>query len=285
LTEYPVPGPGPGQGAAIDPNYGGYGYQPAPVRGSRLPVLLGLGVIVLVAILVSAAVVIVVRRDHGPATTITYRLTPPAGQTIEASWLDTTVGVLKSRLDSLGIEGTVEKTPPDQVTAKVYVADLGKLATEIAAVGKIEFILLPKAAYGDMTAPGGLPVPDGGAAIDPALPAQFNGNQLDAGGTSAASDQNSPGYWMVNFRFNASFAGDFETWTGQHVNEFFAITADRVALTVPYIKSAITGGEGNISGQFTESQAKNLVAIIKSGALPVPLTLVSVAGPPTTPSR
>lgn len=284
MTEYPMPGPG--QGAAIDPNYGGYGYQPAPVRGSRLPVILGLGAIVLVAVFVSAAIVFVASRDHGPASTIVYRLTPPAGQTIQGSWLDTTAGVLKSRLDSMGIDAAVEKTPPDQVTVKIYgTADLAKLSTDLAVTGRIEFILMPKATYGDIMNPGVTPLPDKGSAIDPALPAQFTGADLDGSGTSAAADPSNTGYWMVNFRFDASHADQFATWSGQHINEYFAIAADRIVLTIPYIKSAVTGGEGNISGQFTEAQAKSLAAVIKSGALPVPLTVVSVAGPPASSPR
>jgi hypothetical protein len=65
-------------------------------------------------------------------------------------------------------------------------------------------------------------------AIDPSLPAQFTGKQLDPGGISAAADPNSPGNWLVNFAFSGQAGSDFSTWTGQHVNDYFAIVLDGV---------------------------------------------------------
>ncbi len=39
--------------------------------------------------------------------------------------------------------------------------------------------------------------------------------------------------------------------------------------------TAITGGEGVITGQFTEAEAKNLAAVLQSGQLPLPLREIS----------
>jgi preprotein translocase subunit SecD len=84
-----------------------------------------------------------------------------------------------------------------------------------------------------------------------------------------------PPNWIVNFKFAGTKADEFATWSGEHVNDYFAIVVDGVVKSAPYIKSAITGGAGDISGNFTEAQAKDLAAILGAGALPFPLTVVS----------
>ena len=90
-----------------------------------------------------------------------------------------------------------------------------------------------------------------------------------------------PPNWLVNFKFAGTKADEFATWSGQHVNDYFAIVVDGAVISTPYIKSAITGGAGEISGDFTEAQAKDLAAILGAGALPFPLTLVSTTAAAT----
>ena len=45
-------------------------------------------------------------------------------------------------------------------------------------------------------------------------------------------------------------------------------------LGAPTIRSAITGGSGQITGHFTEDSAHNLALLLKSGALPAPLNVI-----------
>jgi protein-export membrane protein SecD len=75
----------------------------------------------------------------------------------------------------------------------------------------------------------------------------------------------------VNFAFAGSAGNDFATWTGAHVNDFFAIVLDGKVQSAPYIKGAITGGSGQITGTFTATEAKSLATILSYGALPYPV--------------
>jgi preprotein translocase subunit SecD len=253
----------------------GYGYAPIPASRGRKPILLALGFVGLLAVLVAGAV-LVVTAGHKPTVTIVYQLVPADGQQVAAAQLDETVTILRSRLNSAGIDGTVEKLPPDQVSVGVVkAADLTVLSGRLVAPGKLEFILLPKAQYGDATAAGDTPIPAEGSQIDLSLPAQFTGADLDASKIHAATDPTSPGNWLVHFAFTGDAGTRLATWSGQHVNEYFAIALDRTAVSVPYIMTAITGGEGVITGQFTEAEAKNLAAVLQSGQLPLPLREIS----------
>jgi preprotein translocase subunit SecD len=196
--------------------------------------------------------------------------------------MTTIVAILNQRLVLDGVDGSAQKQPPDMVSVQVTgVTDLTAFATRIGAVGMLQFILLPPQTYGDVTAAGSAPIPEEGSLIDPSLPAQFTGQDLDESGTSAALDPSMPQSWVVNFKFRSDKATEFGTWTAEHVNDYFAIVLDGVVKWAPYIKTASTDGSGQIGGSFSEAQAKDLAAIIGAGALPVPLRLVSTTAAAT----
>jgi preprotein translocase subunit SecD len=45
-------------------------------------------------------------------------------------------------------------------------------------------------------------------------------------------------------------------------------------ISAPVIREAITGGRGQISGQFTAASANDLAVLLRAGALPAPLTVI-----------
>lgn len=272
-------------GRAIGPTQApmpvGYGYAPIPTSRSRKPLLVALGLIALAVVLVVGAVLVVTAR-HKPTVSILCQLVPAEGQQVTAAQLDATVTILQDRLDKAGIEGTVEKLPPDRVSVGVVKsADVRAVSHGLTATGKLSFVLLPREIYGDATAAGDTPIPADGAQIDPSLPAQFTGADLDVSKIYAAVDPNNPGNWAIHFAFAGDAGTRFATWSGQHVNEYFAIVVDGTVMSVPYIMTAITGGEGEITGQFTEAEAKSLAAVLHSGQLPLPLREISVTTAPS----
>ena len=278
-----------------NPNQGGhhadyptYGYAPPwrPARRSRKPMYIGLGLIGLVLIIVVGVLLFNATSPAESTATIIFRLMPTAGYRITDADLDETVQILQSRLNSSGVvPGTVEKLLPDMVSVRLYGAtDVPALSDHLGAQGQLLFVLLPRATYGDVMASSSTAqLPAEGSTLDPELlkTAQFNGSELDPKGTSAAEDPTNPGYWLVNFAFAGDYANQFAIWSGQHINEFFAMVLDGKVLWVPYIKSPITGGKGQISGAFTASDAKWLVVLLSYGALPFPLRDLSHAAPPS----
>ncbi len=242
-------------------------------------------------VLVAALIVIVVgaglsARTATPGvsrspsyTTFIYRLVPDAGKTVTAADLDATANILESRIDSTGVAGAVVGKTVDVVTVSVpghpNVAEIEQL---LGQRGRLEFVLLPPAMYGTSDSPGSKEIPAGGSKLDPSLPAQFSAADLDSGKTLATRDVTSTDGWQVNFGFKASKVAEFETWSGEHVNDYFAIAMDGVVQSVPYIKTKLEGGMGSISG-FTMAQAKSLATTLQSGSLPWPLELLGVESP------
>ena len=89
---------------------------------------------------------------------------------------------------------------------------------------------------------------------------------------SAATNQNvtNPG-WRVVFTLNKAGGKKFGDATKRLIGKQLAIVLDNVVQSAPTVQGAITGGEGEITGNFTEAEAKNLAVVLSSGALPVEL--------------
>ena len=78
----------------------------------------------------------------------------------------------------------------------------------------------------------------------------------------------------VSFRFDTTGAQKFGKATTENIGKRFAVVLDGVIITAPVIRSAITGGSGIISGNFTSQEATDLAVLLRAGALPAPLSIV-----------
>lgn len=79
---------------------------------------------------------------------------------------------------------------------------------------------------------------------------------------------------VVTFRFDGQGARRFGDATSQNIGKRFAIVLDEKVISAPVIQSAITGGSGQITGNFTEQSANDLAVLLRAGALPAPLDVV-----------
>ena len=79
---------------------------------------------------------------------------------------------------------------------------------------------------------------------------------------------------VVSTVFDATGARRFAKLTTEHVGERFAIVLDGKVLSAPVIREPIPGGRGQISGGFTLQGAKDLAVLLRSGALPAPLSVI-----------
>jgi preprotein translocase subunit SecD len=117
-------------------------------------------------------------------------------------------------------------------------------------------------------------------------PAEITGADLKKASpqflSSATQQQVTNPGWRVNFTLTKDGAKKFGDVTTRLVSlpaptNQLAIVLDGVIQSAPTVTGAITGGSGEITGSFTEAQAKNLAVVLNSGALPVELTRQTVA--------
>ncbi len=109
------------------------------------------------------------------------------------------------------------------------------------------------------------------------LSAGWKNTELSGKYLKRASVQFNPndGSPEVSLEFNADGAKLFEEITGRNVGKPVAIFLDGYPISVPTVNDKITGGKASISGKFNVEEAKLLVTRLNSGALPVPVTLIS----------
>ena len=96
-----------------------------------------------------------------------------------------------------------------------------------------------------------------------------------------ASTDQVTGQWVVNIQFNSRGAEIFSDMT-EEINvqtnpdsdEVIAVILDDQQLIAPVARAHIRDGRSQISGDFDRERARTLAIQLKSGSLPVPLTLI-----------
>lgn len=80
--------------------------------------------------------------------------------------------------------------------------------------------------------------------------------------------------WAINFELKAEAAKTFGDLTARLIDKPLGIFLDGVEISSPVVRSAITGGSGQISGNFTADSAQDLAVQLNAGALPVPVKIL-----------
>jgi preprotein translocase subunit SecD len=86
----------------------------------------------------------------------------------------------------------------------------------------------------------------------------------------SVSPGDTPG-WRIAFELNSEGSDRFAEITEELTNRQLAIVLDRRVESAPTVNQAITGGSGEITGDFTEAEARDLAVVLQTGALPVEL--------------
>lgn len=78
----------------------------------------------------------------------------------------------------------------------------------------------------------------------------------------------------VNLEFTSDGSLKFEKLTERNVGKVVPIILDGDVISAPLVKEKISGGEAQITGDFTLEEVKRMVIQLNAGALPVPVKLV-----------
>ncbi len=108
--------------------------------------------------------------------------------------------------------------------------------------------------------------------VGPYVSSGLTGQYLDHATLEFNSTTSQP---VVALQFNEEGAKKFEEITKNNVGKTIAVFLDGGVISAPIVNEAITGGKAVINGTFTPEEARQLVGRLNSGALPVPVTLLS----------
>lgn len=98
--------------------------------------------------------------------------------------------------------------------------------------------------------------------------------QLQFSQAGAGSFQSQP---IVAISFDSEGSELFEQITSENIGKTIAIFLDGQLVSAPVVNGAISGGQAIIEGNFDIEEAKVLVGRLNSGALPIPITLISTS--------
>lgn len=93
---------------------------------------------------------------------------------------------------------------------------------------------------------------------------------------TAFAGLDSSGNWIVQFSLTKSGSPKFDALASKYYQHQMAIVLDGVVVSAPTINSTSFGGQGQITGSFTQTQANDLALVLRYGALPVQLVQQTV---------
>lgn len=191
------------------------------------------------------------------------------------------IEVIRRRIDGMGTtEPTIQKQGESRILVQVPgLNDPQKLKDLVGKTAKLTFQLVNSAiGVEDRVPPGYERFPMAESERRTGLPESVvvskrkiltGENLVDAG--LGYDQDNRP---VVSFRFDRIGGKKFADTTRKNVNRQFAIILDGVVISAPNIQSAILGGSGIITGNFTVESASELGLLLRAGALPARLTVV-----------
>ena len=107
---------------------------------------------------------------------------------------------------------------------------------------------------------------------DPWTNTELGGKQL---ARSEVQFENISGSAQVGLEFDSEGDKLFEQITEENIGKRIGIFLDGALISAPQVRQKISGGNAVITGNFTIPEAKDLVNRLNSGALPVPIHLIS----------
>ena len=99
----------------------------------------------------------------------------------------------------------------------------------------------------------------------------LSGDNLTDSQPRLDSQSNQP---VVSFNLDRVGTQKFAKATSQNVGKRISIILDEKIISSPVVREAITGGAGNISGNFSFQDATDLALLLRSGSLPTEIKIV-----------
>lgn len=202
--------------------------------------------------------------------------------TTEAAAVTRALEIIRNRIDEFGVtEPDIQRTAENRIVVALPGQTEPQRAKEIIGrTAKLEFRVVNEDLRPDLEA-GFLPsgyeeVPfrdteerNENQTLIVEKESKLTGENLDDARMQAAEQD-----WAVSLTFDSEGADLFGELTSQNVNRRIAILLDGEVLSAPTVNEPIWGGNAQITGQFSDEEARDLALMLRAGALPAPLVEV-----------
>src|SRR5215467_4344328 len=226
--------------------------------------------------------------DLQGGTSFLIRLEPAvsadgAKRPITKSMVDQAIEAIRKRIDQFGVsEPIITPQGNDRILVQIPGLDAAKIQEardQLSRVAKLEFRLvypdngerLREIDQGKQVIPPEFRiesykqqhVAEGEKPVEERLlvkkKADLSGDRVSSAGASYERDG-----WVVHLRFDSEGAKKFGDITAAHIHHRFAIVLDGVIQSAPVIQDAIYGGDAQITGRFTEEEARGLASVLEN---------------------
>lgn len=190
--------------------------------------------------------------------------------------------IIERRVNSFGVSEAVVRTQAasftngDEERLTIELPGVTDVAQAVALIGQTPTLEFKVERDGDAAIP--VTVGEDGKVnlgeIDPYVSVGLDGRYLKR--ADVAFDQTS-GRPTVSISWNDEGSKLFAEVTKNNIGKSIAIYLDGAIVSAPRVNEEITGGQAVISGDFNTKEARDLARRLNSGALPVPVELVSTS--------
>ena len=197
--------------------------------------------------------------------------------------LEKSIGIISRRIDEDGTkEPTIQRQGKDRILIQIPgISNAEEVKEILSRSAKLTFHLVDDKASIEDALKGKLPAGTqllyedrGRENLQPVVihkNVSLNGENL----TFASVGRDQRGGPSVELKFDTIGARKFANITKQNVGKRFAIVLDNKILSAPVINEPIPSGVCIISGNFTIDEASKVALLMRAGALPASLTLLS----------
>lgn len=230
--------------------------------------------------------------DHGQAkyitqgldlkggVSITYQVSKDDRDKLNSDSLEATRGKLEKRIHTFSTEATAYKQGDDRITVEIPGAyDADKVLEELGKPGSLYFCTKADSTPTDEQLKNKEYIQlknTTGGQYDGYYKVWLTGDSVsDAKGQATTNEKTGKAENAVDLQFNTAGTKIFGEMTSQNVGQQSYIIYDNEVLSDPKINQSITGGQAQITGNFTLEEAQTLADNIKIGSLDLSLDELS----------
>ncbi len=213
------------------------------------------------------------------ADKVILSLSDDSKKALETDSIDQAIGIIRDRIDSLGVKDpSIQKKGDNSIVVQLPgQTDSARIKELITQPANLEFRLVAEnESTNDVET---LPYETLDAVTGEVLSEQSISvtKKVDMRGDSisdsrVAFDQYT-GVPQVSFTLTPEGAQKFAEVTRNNVGRSLAIVLDNKIKSYPRINQSILGGQGQITGNFSVEEARDLSIVLRSGALPAALSV------------
>jgi preprotein translocase subunit SecD len=199
---------------------------------------------------------------------------------LEEGALENAKSILENRANALGVSEVVMQTAGDRRIVAEFpgVTNPEEVVASLKQTALLEFVDMGSTPLQEGTViqtdfgqTNVTPTPNTDGTASPVYHTVMTGAGLD---NATVAVGQLPGQYEIAFKLKPDSSDLFAEYTSTHRGQFLGIVLDKVVISAPQVNDPITGGEGTITGSFSQEQAQTLAVQLRSGSLPIPIKVV-----------